>query len=140
MDVSTESTESKSEQEITLTTLPSKTAQEVFDYIVKHLRKQNKKAIGDEISSYSCVYRKENPETHEIVTCAAGCLIAPEEYRKNFEGISWGALTQRNLVPNTYRNLIINLQNIHDCYEVKNWEEQFSLVATRFQLNFTLLT
>jgi hypothetical protein len=57
-----------------------KDMQSVFDFIVRHLFKQGKRAIG----KYGCAYRV--PDTN--FKCAIGCLIPDDLYVKDIEGCS----------------------------------------------------
>ena len=63
---------------ITLKTLPQATAQEVFDQVTQHLLKQGKAARS---GTGACRYRVET--RGEILKCAAGCLIADDEYAED---------------------------------------------------------
>lgn len=54
--------------------------QEIFDFVVNHIRKQG----GPALNNLSCAYR-----TEDGLKCAAGCLIADEVYAvygKDIEG------------------------------------------------------
>src|SRR4051794_27079955 len=109
---------------ITLKTLPKASAQEVFDHVVNHLLTQGERSQEEG----KCVYL--NPHG---LRCAAGCLIAPEEYRKEFEGILWNALVMPSgEVPDTHYGLIRALQVIHDSYLVTEWKPNLKLVADEF--------
>jgi hypothetical protein len=55
-----------------------KDMQSVFDFIVRHLFKQSKRAIG----RFGCAYRV--PDTD--LKCAIGCLIPDDLYVKDIEG------------------------------------------------------
>jgi hypothetical protein len=115
-------------QEICLANLHTKTAQEVFNYVARHLLTQNKKAALS-LHSTSCRYL-----TTDGLRCAAGCLIAPSEYKEEFEGNSWPALVRELKVPNTHCHLIGILQVTHDNYSPKDWLTQLNCVAKRFNL------
>jgi hypothetical protein len=117
---------------ITLKTLPNATKQEVFDQVASHLLKQMKHSKRH---SGACAYRG----THEL-KCAAGCLIADDEYMVKFDngcnGISWTELVKAGLVPVSHKDLIVTLQDIHDCYEPVSWEERLKLLAEKEGLEF----
>lgn len=123
---------------ITLKTLPEATEQEVFDFVATHLLTQKQKSIlphYDDTGSNGCRYKMENG-----LKCAAGCLIADDEYDEKFELKSWSSLSLvYNLVPNNHRHLIISLQRIHDGTDVKFWYNHlFELADTyRLQWNFS---
>jgi hypothetical protein len=116
---------------ITLKTLPEATALEVFDYIVTHLRKQGRKSLISEHRT-QCVYWEKKNDLH----CAAGCLIAPDEYQSDFEGYSWSTLVRNYGISANHRNLISDLQCIHDTKRVEEWEEHFFTTAGNYNLTY----
>ena len=99
---------------ITLATLKDATQQEVFDQVTTHLLKQNKKSQNT--TKKTCMYRGQNG-----TCCAAGCLISDEEYKQSYESKNWGTLTYRGFVPDTHKDLIEKLQQIHDMYMPEVW-------------------
>jgi hypothetical protein len=112
---------------ITLATLPQATAQQVYDQVKVHLLKQGKKSenrltIG---GALNCAYRGRN-----ATTCAAGCLIADDEYSTNkMEGYTWHHLVSTGVAPYEHERLIIDLQVTHDKLPVKDWPSGLQLVA-----------
>lgn len=94
---------------ITLATLPQATAQEVYDQAVEHCVRQGRRSM-DKRMGY-CAYRGDND-----LKCAAGCLIADDEYSEEFEGHEWRELVDARLVPTAHADLIRELQNAHDLY------------------------
>lgn len=116
---------------ITLETLPQATAQEVFDQIVQHLLKQGKQAIS---GTGACRYRTETQG--EVLKCAAGCLIADDEYDRKFEGESWGGLVKRHRVPDKHALLISSLQKMHDTCLVSEWPERLQQLAEDYSLQY----
>jgi hypothetical protein len=113
------------EQEICLANLHEKTAREVFDYISRHLLTQNEKAVAP--CSHRCVYR-----TSDGLRCAAGCLIAPSEYKKDFEEKNWVLLVSRWQFPTAHMGLITALQGLHDTWRPDQWPEKLAGVEKRF--------
>lgn len=116
---------------ITLATLEEATAQEVFDQVVNHLRKQNKQAM----SNSKCCYR------HGDLKCAAGCLISDDEYHKNMEGSTWFILIDRFRISTAHQDLIFMLQDIHDNggYEWRDFSEiehRFKDLAEQLNLSY----
>ncbi len=100
---------------ITLKTLPQATAQEVFDQVARHLLTQGKKSISE--NNQYCMYRGFND-----TKCAAGCLIADDEYRSEFEIKTWAELVIGGyVVSKNHYVLITKLQDIHDCHEPEDW-------------------
>lgn len=116
---------------ITLKTLPQATAQEVFDQVTRHLLTQLAPAQNE---TGSCKYKLEQPR--RILKCAAGCLIADDEYKKEFAGKSWNWLVSHGLVPNTHAALIISLQKMHNTYLVRDWPERLRRLATDYGLQY----
>jgi hypothetical protein len=115
------------EQEICLTNLAEKTAQEVFDYISHHLLAQGERAVREDGSA--CAYRNQKG-----LRCAAGCLIAPSEYKGEFEGRTWSSLREDLCVPFTHHKLIARLQEVHDDISPEEWASSLALVAKHFRL------
>lgn len=116
---------------ITLKTLPQATAQEVFDQVTRHLLKQGKAA-----RSGTGAYRYRVETQGEILKCAAGCLIADDEYSSKFESKSWNTLIIRQLVPNTHEHLITSLQKMHDTCLVNEWPERLRQLAEDYGLQY----
>lgn len=112
---------------ITLKTLPAATAQEVYDQIKTHLLTQKVKAYDS--WRVLCFYHLGD------LKCAAGCLIADEEYRKDMEHNSWTALVKSGLAPDTHKSLIRVLQSVHDEYDFEKWHEKLRRVAKTYGLN-----
>ena len=113
---------------ITLKTLAIATEQEVFDQVVQHLREQGVQSKNEN----GCAYRGESG-----LMCAAGCLIADDEYTSymdNAENSSWNHLVSEYIFPSEHRDLISDLQAVHDEYTTINWEEGFSSVSQTYNL------
>jgi hypothetical protein len=107
------------------------TSQELFDTVVAHLRQQNAKSL----KCGACAYRGDNG-----MKCAAGILIPDAEYNPTMEGwnVSINSSIDR-LIGEDYvsRNVLLQLQQTHDVYEVEEWEERFANIASQFDLRFT---
>lgn len=119
----------KEKQMITLKTLNKSTGQEVFDQVAKHLLTQKTQSkIGSKFR-----YRGDLG-----LKCAAGCLIADDEYRPEFEGKIWGTLTYEYtpVFPKKHRALIQQLQNIHDSHRPTDWESSLQKLAGSSGLEF----
>lgn len=121
---------------ITLATLADATAQQVFDQVVAHLRKQGR--ASKDYKTGGCFYR--GPEG---LKCAAGCLISDDEYVdrmdiRNGHDTYWLDLIEDGLVPTSRHNLLIScLQDIHDDRDPYDWEREFERLAYEEQLNYT---
>ena len=119
---------------ITLKTLPQATAQEVFDQITQHLIRQGKAAKS---ATGACRYRVETAEG--VLKCAAGCLIADDEYNREWENTYWPVLVEDKFVPDSHERLIYKMQTIHDCRSPREWIRSFHEIAAEVSLTFTPL-
>lgn len=109
---------------ITLATLPQATAQEVFDQVARHLLTQRKRSLRDGISG-ACMYKAAGG-----LACAAGCLIADDEYDYSFESWSWEYLVaNREDFPARHSSLITSLQVIHDSSFPTEWSYVLAVLA-----------
>lgn len=103
-------------QEITLANYKNKTAQEIYDYVARHLLTQNAKAKPE--NTLICSYLLPDGKR-----CAAGCMIAPEEYSVRMEGCSWYGLQSKGFTTSSLHDVLISdLQNIHDTKDTYQWE------------------
>jgi hypothetical protein len=115
---------------ITLATLSQATGQQIFDQIVGHLRMQNAKCKSGD----SCMYR--NPKG---LKCAAGCLIADDEYKEIFEHqvFAYVALSLCHLgVHQEALSLISTLQQTHDNKAIMHWERRFKEIAEAYGVTY----
>jgi hypothetical protein len=110
------------------------TAQEIFDTVVAHLRKQNEVSVDD---VGVCKYRSDDG-----LKCAVGCLIDDDHYEPSMEGKTVEILIELGLLPEhlkPHKNLLIELQTIHDHDDPGNWESEFERVAECLNLYFDSL-
>lgn len=117
---------------ITLKTLDAATEQEVFDQVAEHLLKQNAQ------SKYArgCAYRGDGG-----LKCAAGCLIADDEYSEEFENLGWSKLIRNNpKFPKRHSGLILGLQVIHDTYPPNCWPFYLQELAKKYGLIYRFQT
>lgn len=125
---------------ITLATLHLATAQEVFDQVATHLLTQNAKSV----KGSGCAYRGDGG-----MKCAAGCLIADDEYKPEMETASWQAMVRpfnmpgtdpyasiRNLAPNNHCTLIMVLQQVHDINPPSDWPRRLASIARSHGLEY----
>ena len=113
---------------ITLNTLPEATEQEVFNQVYTHLMSQMAKSEDD----IGCVYRGPNG-----TKCAAGCLIADDEYDEmpSYHNTTcWSELVRSKTVSDNCRVLIIALQAVHDQFPPEKWADTLNKVAMDFNL------
>ena len=125
--------------------------QEVFDKVVAHLLTQKVQSEENELSKY---YGPNG------LKCAVGCLIPPDLYNSEIEGISisltynpFGILIKSNgehilakilnnigISENTpSRELLMELQVIHDCLYPKEWFVVLRELAIEFDLSTEVL-
>ena len=107
---------------ICLATLDKATAQEVFDQVAVHMFKQNARSVRE--IDEQCQYRG-----YGGLMCAAGCLIADDEYSPAMEGFSWDSLAVTGKVPKAHQDLILLLQEIHDHTPLEHWYHTLKMVA-----------
>lgn len=117
---------------ITLKTLPQATAQEVFDQVAKHLLTQGAESTNSEAGG--CAYRGDHG-----MKCAAGCLIADDEYRFKMENKTWPRLIEDGMAPRAHAHLITKLQDIHDNEPVDDWMHNLRQVAVSNGLSVEIL-
>jgi hypothetical protein len=126
------------------------TAQEIFDKVLTHLRKQKAAAMN----GAGCVYRNDKEQS-----CAVGCLIPDDKYRDTMEGTSvrylrreevndgtdpdaqhfMQVLTDLGLEPHLY--LLESLQVAHDnvlnSHGLQKWEAEMQAISERHSLTYT---
>ena len=105
---------------ITLKTLELSTAQQIFDHVGEHLLTQRKKSRDTE----GCLYR-----TSDGLKCAAGCLIADDEYVAKIEGLDWYGTIDILNITSQHASLISRLQDIHDGYPPSYWFKELEYLA-----------
>jgi hypothetical protein len=108
------------------------TNQEIFDKVSAHLLQQNKPAMEDG----ECYYR-----TSDGLSCAVGCLIAPEVYSEGLEGQGAAALALRAALRDSgieptdkTLTLLSALQHLHDSSGPHRWPEELPKIAKAFDL------
>lgn len=103
--------------------------QETFNQAYTHLMKQGQKSIKDSICLYRC-----NLPTGEVLKCGAGIFITDKQYCVDMEGndINGCDLVRKAIYDNGHDiGLVKDIQFIHDNYSVKEWPEQFTLLADK---------
>ena len=115
--------------------------QEIFDFVVSNLLKQNAKSVSEEHPD-ECLYRGPNGKK-----CAAGFLISDSRYSKSLEGQNiyyiinaiMPDFDSNNSEHFSKRALIVNLQEIHDEIDEEDWKEAFKRLAkiTKLSINFS---
>lgn len=119
---------------ITLATLAEATEQEVFTQVKNHLISQGGKSIVKDYphqNSLTCMYRGS-----EGRKCAAGALIADDEYKPEMERKSWEAMIRDFNYSRNCVFLIAELQAIHDNIEPCLWEVELKKLAESLKLKY----
>lgn len=120
---------------ITLKTLHEATLQQIFDQVATHLLTQNAQSGKmDDDGQFACLYRSEHG-----LKCAAGCLIADDEYHPKMEGDNWYELMIGGLVPTHFNDEIRTLQRIHDEHDPEAWPNELKKFATEHGLSTTIV-
>lgn len=100
-------------------------AQEIFDYVARHLARQGRKSMYEK----ECRYRGPGN-----TMCAVGCLIKDNEYYPAMEGRTMnGIILPPRFLEHT--NLLRQLQLVHDSVDVEEWPQVLRGVAAQFHLN-----
>lgn len=116
---------------ISLKNLAEATEQEVFEYVARHLLTQGKLAGDDG----ACYYKTREGN----LSCAAGCLIAEDEYDESFENKSWHGLVNLGVVPTAHHYLIVALQRLHDSTDPAHWKASLASLAVDWGLDSSFL-
>jgi hypothetical protein len=86
------------------------------------------------ITTGTCAYRGTGG-----TMCAAGCLIADDEYLAIFdpsEGMGWLEIVKEGYAPNAHQNLIQTLQNAHDSNQlIEQVLENMQRIAINYGLS-----
>lgn len=112
---------------ITLKNLAQADEQDVFDQVATHLLTQMERCVD---ASGFCKYRNERG-----YMCAAGCLIADDEYSSDLEGSKWSDLQQRDVCTDIHADLIEELQHVHDTKDPDTWRYILADLAEYYNLN-----
>jgi hypothetical protein len=106
--------------------------QEIFDKVCKHLLTQNIRCEKEG----KCLYRNNG------LKCAIGCLIKDDFYNVGIEGRSienldvQQALKKSGIDPKESKQLLSDLQFVHDNFNPDNWERKLEVIANKYEVNF----
>ncbi len=106
------------------------TEQQIFDRVVAHARKQKCKS---ESTGY-CLYRGPNG-----TKCFAGIFIPDDQYDRLIEGNVFDSLRHiraPEIDPMDFF-FVAGFQEIHDKYDVRDWEKRFKCMAKEMSLVYT---
>ena len=108
--------------------------QEIFDTVVKHLRKQNARSTFCRDTIDVCAYRGING-----TKCAVGCLIPDDVYDISMEGVGVYGIVYNNKLQFLANNIELcrDLQHIHDSISIMEWEDMFQRVSISHNLIYT---
>lgn len=104
------------------------TSQEVYDKVSAHLLQQKSQSRNRE----GCAYRGAGGRM-----CAVGCLIPDELYKRSFEGKSvnsddvWAVMQAQGI---RCKELLSDLQDMHDYTPPSDWPEELKLIAKQYNL------
>lgn len=109
------------------------TAQKVFDRVVTHLLQQRATSKIIRNGREICAYRGK-----EGRKCAFGCLIKKDEYRRSMEGKLPETIIQNyGLIRfSPFKELIIELQTVHDAQPIDDWRKTLKQVCNKFNLTW----
>ena len=115
--------------DICLATLSKATEQQIFDTVAPKLLRQGSRSF--DYLREACAYRDNSGRK-----CAAGFLIADDEYQKEFDAIGdWKNLVYFKKVPMENEHFIAQLQTIHDKEAVGSWKKALLDLAKKRNLN-----
>lgn len=110
------------------------TKQEIFDRVCAHLLAQGRPSLDGD----ACLYR--GPDGHK---CAVGCLIKDEFYSPDIEGLNVyqdsvivALRCSIGQVSESARNLLSDLQAVHDDVDSSFWALTLKKVARKRKLKF----
>lgn len=108
-----------------------RTAQQIFDIVVQHLRKQGERSLS---KKGGCAYRGANG-----LKCAVGVLIPDYKYKASLEqSLCTDPNVMEALPKDTHPHIqmLRKLQATHDMDGPKFWEPKFRDIARSFNLNY----
>jgi len=116
------------------------TRQETFNRVAKHLLTQGKRSLAvypgsEDYGQKDCAYRGEGG-----LSCAVGCLIPDERYRRSWEGQGVENEDIKGLLCGELGHdlrLLQDLQGVHDETNPLEWPEHLEIVAEDNDLEFS---
>lgn len=105
------------------------TCQEIFDYVVEFLLRQNEKSVGEIGSFDGCMYRtiSSGNSGNKVLCCAVGCLLPEDQYHPKYEGENFSTAIPYFIPLNhtPKEDLLLDLQCIHDERSPFEWKTVF---------------
>ena len=116
---------------ITLETLEACEAQELFDQIVEHLLKQNKRSVN----------AQNEPAYYGLdgCKCPVGSLIPEDKYQKDFEGKGFYYVLLKLSLPRAYEWMMDRFEDIHYESPPEQWGDELKAMAIDMELSLTRL-
>lgn len=107
-----------------------KSAQEVFDFVCRHLLNQKNKC-QDEFGF--CLLR------HDGMACAIGCLIPNEKYSTELETMTNRPINlPLHIENNEHEELLVSLRIVHDRFDPNKWPERLKIISIKYKLNMPI--
>ena len=108
---------------------PKEVLQQQFNEVYIHLMTQMKKSVSED-GKY-CLYRGDDG-----LKCAAGVMIPDEKYTTDMECIPWICICESSKEAEGWldKELGMELQRIHDCLPVYDWDSDLTNLATKLGL------
>jgi len=108
--------------------LDSMTAQQVFDAACEHLLTQNAKSLNS--IDEDCIYNGNG------VCCGAAPFI--KEYHSDLDecALPWADVVEQGYASSNHKSLIIDIQHIHDRYNVYEWKIELLGLSEQYNLKF----
>jgi hypothetical protein len=115
------------------------TRQQMFDFMLNHLRNQGGPSVDEDFGDSACMYRGNNGRM-----CAIGCMIPDRLHNPKLEGLAANEYLRdaRESIDKETRDFFDNAQhNLHDVlskeYFLTNLEENAIDFAEDYQLTYT---
>ena len=126
---------------ITLATLETATAQEVFNQVASHLLTQFEQSRGISAKSgfVKCLYRYTQQDG-TVLKCAGGSLMSDEEASNISASDSWESLVVSGAVTSKHVQLVSDLQKLHDNFGPADWASNLRYIATENKLTTEVLS
>jgi hypothetical protein len=115
------------------------TRQQMFDFMLNHLRNQGGPSVDKDIGDLACMYRGDNGRM-----CAIGCMIPDRLYNPRLEGLTANEYLRcaGGSIDNETRDFLDDAQNnLHDDlleeHFLTSLEENAIDLAEEYQLTYT---
>lgn len=116
------------------------TAQQIYDMSASHLLKQNEKSVTRSDGGETCQYRSGK------LMCAAGVFLTDKGANRadnmydSETGAAWDEVVRARIAPDTHKELVRHLQEVHDYYDLRQWPKKLIDLAKYYDLNDDVVT